>query len=364
MPGSGWARSPVLAAALRTLLALALGGLGGWLFYTLRLPLPWMLGSLSLTMIAALLGAPLHGPAGLRNGLIALLGIMVGSAFTATMLRQAGEWLISLAAIIVYIGLTGIVVFAYLRRFGRFDRVTSYFMAMPGGLNEMTAIGHAMGGDDRAIALSHAWRMIIVVFTIPLSFRFFAGYIPPAVVFTGGFAQISALDWSLLIACGILGTALGRALRLPAPFLTGSMALSALLHVTGYTEFRVPPLLVLLAQIGIGAGLGSRFAGVKLPALLRVVSVGTGSSLMMLANTALCSVVVAALTGLPVAALLLAYAPGGLAEMSIIALSLGIDAPFVSAHQLARILAVIFIAPLFFRLLPSAANLAAAPADD
>ncbi len=145
---------------------------------------------------------------------------------TTMIMRQAGEWLISLAAIIVYIGLTGIVVFAYLRRFGRFDRVTSYFMAMPGGLNEMTAIGHAMGGDDRAIALSHAWRMIIVVFTIPLSFRFFAGYIPPAVVFTGGFAQIGALDWSLLIACGILGTGLGRLLRLPAPFLTGSMALS------------------------------------------------------------------------------------------------------------------------------------------
>jgi len=322
-----------------------------------------MLGSLSLTMIAALLGAPLHGPTGLRNGLIALLGIMIGSGFTATMLRQAGEWLISLAAIVAYIGLTGIVVFAYLRRFGRFDRVTSYFMAMPGGLNEMTAIGHAMGGDDRAIALSHAWRMIIVVFTIPFSFRLFAGYMPPAVVFSGGFAHISALDWSLLVACRVLGTALGNLMRLPAPFLTGSMALSALVHVAGLTEFRVPPLLVLLAQIGIGAGLGARFADVKPHALWRIVSVGTGSALMMLANTALCSLAVAALTGLPVAALLLAYAPGGLAEMSIIALSLGIDAPFVSAHQLTRILIVILVAPLFFRLLPRPA-MAPAPADD
>src|SRR5260370_9913855 len=122
-------------------------------------------------------------------------------------------------------------------------------MAMAGGLNGMTGVGDAMGGDDRAIALSHAWRMIIVVFTIPLSFRFFAGYIPPAVVFTGGFAQIGALDWSLLIACGVLGTALGRALRLPAPFLTGSMALSALLHITGHTPVRVPPLPLLLAPI-------------------------------------------------------------------------------------------------------------------
>jgi membrane AbrB-like protein len=355
---TGWA-----ASALRTIAALALGAVGGWVFYQLRLPLPWMLGSLSFTMAAALLGAKLHGPAALRNGLIALLGIMIGSGFTASLLLQAGEWLISLAAIIVYIGVTATIVFAYLRRFGGYDRVTSYFMAMPGGLNEMTAIGHAMGGDDRAIALSHAWRMIIVVFTIPFSFRLFAGYMPPAVVFSGGFAQISALDWTLLVACGVLGTALGNVMRLPAPFLTGSMALSALVHVAGLTEFRVPPLLVLLAQIGIGAGLGARFAGVRPQALARIVAVGTGGALMMLANTALCSLAVGALTGLPVAALLLAYAPGGLAEMSIVALSLGIDAPFVSTHQLSRILLVIFIAPLFFRLLPRG-NLAASPADD
>ena len=358
-----WPQSSMWAGAAKTVLALALGGLGGWIFYGLGLPLPWMLGALSFTMVAALLGAPLHGPPTLRNGLVAVLGIMIGSGFTATMLSQAGQWLISLAAIAVYIGLTGVVVFAYLRRFGRFDRVTSYFMAMPGGLNEMTAIGHAMGGDDRAIALSHAWRLILVVFTIPLSFRFFAGYLPPPVVFSGGFAQIGALDWALLVACGVLGTLLGRALRLPAPFLTGSMALSAVVHIAGLTAFRVPPLLILLAQIGVGAGLGARFAGVSLRALWRVVSVGTGGALMMLANTALCAVAVAGLTGIPVAALLLGYAPGGLAEMSIIALSLGIDAPFVSAHQLTRILLVIFIAPLFFRLLPRG-TLAAAPADD
>jgi membrane AbrB-like protein len=357
-PASGWA-----ASALRTIAALALGAIGGWIFYELRMPLPWMLGSLSFTMLAALMGARLHGPAALRNGLIALLGIMIGSGFTAAMLLQAGEWAISLAGIVVYIAITATAVFAYLRRFGGFDRVTSYFMAMPGGINEMTAIGHAMGGDDRAIALSHAWRMIIVVFTIPISFRLFAGYMPPAVVFTGGFAQISALDWSLLAACGILGTVLGNLLRLPAPFLTGAMALSALVHVAGLTAFRVPPLLVLIAQIGIGAGLGARFAGIRLQILARIVAVGTGGALMMLANTALCSLAVGALTGLPVAALLLAYAPGGLAEMSIIALSLGIDAPLVSTHQLTRILLVIFIAPLFFRLLPRG-MLAGAPADD
>jgi membrane AbrB-like protein len=219
-----------------------------------------------------------------------------------------------------------------------------------------------MGGDDRTIALSHAWRLVLVVFTIPLSFRLFAGYVPPAVSFAGGFAAIGPVDWLIILLCGILGTALGRLCRLPAPWLTGAMLLSAAAHISGITAFRIPPLLVLLAQIGVGSALGCRFVGVHWTALWRVVRVGTLGSLMMLGNTALCGAAVAAVTGIPLAALLLAYAPGGLAEMSLIALTLGIDAPFVSTHQVTRILLVILIAPLFFRLLPRRA--APAPADD
>ncbi|MDA1278334.1 MAG: AbrB family transcriptional regulator, partial [Verrucomicrobia bacterium] len=58
-----------------------------------------------------------------------------------------------------------------------------------------------------------------------------------------------------------------------------------------------------------------------------------------------------AATGLPFAALLLAFAPGGLAEMSLISLSLGIDAAFVSTHQVVRIFFIVALFPLAFRFL-------------
>jgi uncharacterized membrane protein AbrB (regulator of aidB expression) len=43
--------------------------------------------------------------------------------------------------------------------------------------------------------------------------------------------------------------------------------------------------------------------------------------------------------------------------MSLIALSLGFDAAFVSTHQLLRILVVILVAPLMFKLLAGNARL-------
>jgi uncharacterized membrane protein AbrB (regulator of aidB expression) len=45
----------------------------------------------------------------------------------------------------------------------------------------------------------------------------------------------------------------------------------------------------------------------------------------------------------------LAFAPGGLAEMSLIAFALAIDAAFVAAHHVLRIAMIVVAAPLIFR---------------
>ena len=55
------------------------------------------------------------------------------------------------------------------------------------------------------------------------------------------------------------------------------------------------------------------------------------------------------ITGIPLPALVLAFAPGGLAEMSLIALALGVDAAFVSTHHIVRIVLIVSLVPLTFR---------------
>ncbi|HEX2509089.1 MAG TPA: AbrB family transcriptional regulator [Microvirga sp.] len=49
--------------------------------------------------------------------------------------------------------------------------------------------------------------------------------------------------------------------------------------------------------------------------------------------------------------LLLAYSPGGLAEMSLVALSLGIEVAFVAAHHIIRVVFVMAAAGPSFSLL-------------
>jgi hypothetical protein len=59
---------------------------------------------------------------------------------------------------------------------------------------------------------------------------------------------------------------------------------------------------------------------------------------------------VQAMTGLSAEQILLAYAPGGLTEMSLVALALHAEAAFVATHHVVRIFLVIVAAPILFRL--------------
>lgn len=76
-----------------------------------------------------------------------------------------------------------------------------------------------------------------------------------------------------------------------------------------------------------------------------------GSTAIFLAMAAVAALVLERLTDFAFPALLLAFTPGGLAEMSLVALALDIDTAFVATHNVARIALIVTLAPLFFRLL-------------
>ena len=48
--------------------------------------------------------------------------------------------------------------------------------------------------------------------------------------------------------------------------------------------------------------------------------------------------------------LVLAYSPGGLAEMSLVALAMNADIAYVASHHLVRISFVMMLAPLLFKI--------------
>lgn len=329
-------------------LALGLGAAGGALFVALRLPLPWMLGAMVFTTVAAMAGAPVAVPRGLRQAMLSVLGILLGCAFSPAILERAGGWSASLAAMAGLVAVSTAVGALMLRRCARFDAVTAWFTATPGGLNEMVAVGGAMGGDERAIALSHSLRILVVVLVIPVWFQVFGDYRPGARGPLGPeLGALGALDWAVLGACLLAVVPAARA-RLPAAVLLGPMAASALLHVTGVTVVRPPGPLVAVAQVAVGASIGCRFAGVDWAGFRRSALAALALAGLMIGLAVTAAALLSGPVGVPLSALVLALAPGGLAEMSLVALALGVDVAFVSTHHVFRVILIVAAAPLVF----------------
>ncbi len=328
---------------------LGLGAAGGFVFNFFSLPLPWMLGSMSFVTAGALLGLRVRMLPTVRGVMITVLGVMLGSAFTPEVIARMGQWVVTLSALAAWMAVSGLVALAYFRNVAGYDPVTAYFSAMPGGLNEMVLIGGAMGGDDRTISLTHAARIMFVVFTISFWFRYYYGLPTVSPATQVGLFDVMPFDVVILTLCAIVGALGAQRLRIPAAYMVGPMILSAATHLSGVTASKPPFAVIAVAQVVIGAAIGVRFVDVPWARVGRTVGHSLAAAVLMVSLTVITGLALERVTGLPLPALVLAFSPGGLAEMSLVALALGVDAAFVSTHHIARIILVVTLAPIIFR---------------
>ena len=336
---------------LKIAAALAIGIAGAEVFRLAALPLPWMLGPMCACTLAVLAGLPLGSPQRIRTPMVVVLGVLLGSGFSPEVAGRLDEWLASLVLLLVSLITAGLAAVLYFRLVARYDLVTAYFSGMPGGLNEMITVGGAFGGDERQISLSHGTRILFVVLLLPFAFEFLAGAaigarppVAPSILETPPFDLLS------LAACGVVGWYGARLLRIPAGPLIGPMTVSAIVHLAGFTDSKPPAELVAAAQLVIGTAIGCRFLGADRREVLRSIAYGIGLATVMLLTVALVAWIGAPLVGVPFPILMLAMAPGGLAEMSLIALALHADVPYVATMHMIRIVIVILAAPLVFRI--------------
>jgi len=329
---------------------MALGAAGGWLFFQFRLPLAWMLGSMCVCIVGALLRAPLEVPMRLLPFMIAIIGVMLGSGFTPDMFHDPGRWVMTMTGLAVLMVVAGFISVWFLRKVAGYDLATAYFSGMPGGITEMVIAGEEKGGDGRRIALAHSARIFIVVFTLPFIVAML-GFDPT--LSTGQRNAVSVihtpiLSWLWLLFCVGAGLLIARMLRFPAPFLVGPMVVSAIAHGAGLTDFKAPGELIIFAQIVMGSSVGCRFLGIRPVEILRVLGYSLACNGAVLAITLAFAILVGSLSGMGTMPLFLAYSPGGLTEMSLMGLAFNVEASFVVLHHIVRVIVVMFSAATVF----------------
>ncbi|MCC5984357.1 MAG: AbrB family transcriptional regulator [Rhodobacteraceae bacterium] len=327
------------------LLTLAIAAIGVAVFHALRLPLPFLFGPMFACLIAALAGVRLRGLPPVENGARTVLGVAVGASVTPALLAQVPTMAFTMALIPPYIVLIGLIGVPFFRRFGGYDRPTAWYAAMPGGFQDMVLFGKEAGANVRALALIHATRVLTIVVIAP--FILTLGY---GVTLDGAIgdptADIPPRELAIMAAAALGGWWLAKRVGLFGAPILGPMIVTAVLSLTDILHYRPPAEAIMAAQYFIGMGIGVHYVGVTLRELRHDVAVGAAFAVVLAALAAAFTVVAQRVGGAPPVEAFLSFAPGGQAELAIMAIIVGADLGFVVAHHVIRLIIVIAGAPL------------------
>lgn len=341
-----------MRAFLNAIAALAIGACGGIIFKFLHLPLPWTLGSLTAVGIAAIMGSPFLIPPQVRHAARPIVGVLAGSTFTAEVLGNMGRWWPIIPTVLVYTLLTAFLGALYFQRICKFDRGTALFASFPGGLGELTLLGGSLGADDRKLALVHSARVITVIFCVPFLVQAMVnaplnGVVSAAAAHLG---EITTIDWLILGACAVGGYLVRNLFRMVGGAMVAALLLSAIVHATGLTQAQPPSWLVSLVQVTIGAIVGSRLGGSNRADLGRTMLQGAVWSLVLIGLAVAAATVCSMFIGFDIPTMILAFSPGGLVEITLLAYAIGFEVAFVVTTQICRIVVTMILAPLMFQL--------------
>ncbi len=313
--------------------ALVICGAGGALLSALRAPLPWMIGPLLAMALGKFLGAAVAAPRGGRAAGQLVIACALGLYFTPAIAGEvAAHW---------YLGW-------FLMRSSGLDATTALFASVPGGAAEMTILGERHGARADRVVLAQALRVFIVVLIVPFAFTGFG--LHGADAYRPAQFAVDALGLvALLGLAALVGGTLAK-LGMPNAWMLGPLGVTVALTFGEVSLSAIPTWLSNTAQLLIGCSLASGFERESLRTSPRFIGMVCLSVALAMLGSALCAWGLAVLGSVPVSTMVLATAPGGMAEMCVTAKVLQLGVPLVTAAHVTRVIILVTTTAPMFRL--------------
>lgn len=328
--------------------ALLLCAAAGFAAQELRIPLPWMIGPMLAMAIAKMAGISVRPPRGGREIGQLLIATTIGLYFTPMVLHEVtGEIPAMLAAGVAAIAV-GYISALVVAPLAGIDRTSAFFASVPGGAAEMVLLGERYATAVEFIAMSQSLRMMLVVLVIPPLFTLSG--VTGTTLYAPALVEFAPSGLAILFAVSVVGGFTLHKLGAPTPWMLGPLLCTVIVTASGFSFSSMPALLSNAGQCLIGCAIGSRLERdflLRAPRMLIAALAGVGVTLLL---SAAVGVSLAWLSTLPFATMILATAPGGIAEMSITAKVLKLGVPLVTGFHVARLIMLITMTAPVFRL--------------
>jgi membrane AbrB-like protein len=267
-----------------------------------------------------------------------ILGSAVSLYFTPPVVAALAANLPAILAATVAVFLVGGLGALTLSRASGVDGKSTFFASIPGGAMAMAVLADRYGAQIAPVAVAHSLRVSLVVIIVPFLLTY------------GGFPLEAAayrpnlpLDLSILVVWLAISWLLGELserLHFHNGCLLTPIFIGAALTMSGVELSAVPQQLTDLAQLMFGLVLGARYERAFFARYKLFIPFALLNSCFILVASVAAGAALAWAFDLPVATMILATAPGGLAEMTITAQALKVSVPLVVAFHLFRVVVV------------------------
>jgi len=315
-------------------------------------PVPWLLGSLLLIALVAGSGIKLTrlSPV-LEKWSRVLVGVALGPSVANSLDSVGVSTLVVVIASLVSVVLLVVVGYMFFQRWLNMSRGEAYLSALPGGLSFMMALADRLHVADKSsrprIALIHTVRVVSLVLFVSM-IAIFLGTDLQKGSFDEWFYFDVALEWQwlFLVLLVLSGMWLAETLSIAGGHVTIPLVISSALYALGFITVPMPELVITVAMLVFGCILGFELGSGPREEYPKLVGGSMVLTSLAFVFGALIALVLNDVTGYGFLTLFLALAPGGMAEISLIALALGMDVGVIAMIHLIRFIFIMLIGPL------------------
>ncbi|MBR0385962.1 MAG: AbrB family transcriptional regulator [Erysipelotrichaceae bacterium] len=353
--------------ALLLVLTLICGYLGSILLEKLRMPVPFMLGSMfavaALNIFSGMTWLPSYAKALAQS----VSGCFIGLSLSRKDIRGIRQLIVPTSILIGFLLVFTAVMGMLLSKVFGIDKATAFLVSIPGGVTEVSLMASDFGAVPATVSFIQTFRLFTVYMVFPAMIGFFSKSVSrdEEVEALEEFEEETrehfldrfipdnyALRQIITVTIAIIGGFLGKASGLPAGTLSFAMIFTILFnfntsHAVLEKKYKR------YAQLLSGALIG-RTMTMEMVMIIPQLILPTAILMIGYVLTNLLLSWLMKKTGkIDFNSAMFASSPGGASDMALIASELGGESPKIAIMHIVRLLACYTIFPLWTKLLLS-----------
>lgn len=323
------------------ILTFSFGLLGAFLFKTLNIPIPWMLGPLvTIFLLQFFTKLPLKWHGNFRDAGLIVVGLSLGDYFTKEIFQTMPKFLLMIIVLNAILIAFSVALAFVTAKWCHIDFSTALVSSIPGGLSQLIIFAEERDKINLSIVTYfHVIRVLLVVSLVPILLS-----TTSQGVTTTDSTDTFSITIFILIFFGYIAMILAKRLKVPVPAFLGPLLFALILNIFNVQHTAVTIDFVHIAQVLVGCHIGLSLTKKDVELSKRLLIMGVVSAVLLIVLTIFTGYIFSIIYGdISFETAFLSLAPGGLDQMSLIALGIGGNVALVTMFQLFRILIIYII---------------------